>query len=390
MEIKNLKLIKKLSGRTVLLRVDFNVPMKNGKVVDNYKIEKSLSTIKYLVDKGAKIIIVSHLGRPKGSEKKFSLLPVAKELGRLLGKNIRFVSLREKNKTEKFSQMKNGEVCLLENIRFFPGEDQKDVELSRELSSWAEFFILDGFAVSHRDSSSVTGVAKFIPTYAGILMEQEIKGLSRVLNNPNKPLVVILGGAKTETKIPVLQNLLKKASHVLLGGGIVNTYLWANGHKVGNSLIDKDYKKEIIKYCSDKKIILPIDVVIGREDGKNARVIGLEKKLRLKSDEGIFDIGPKTIKLFSKYIKKANTLVWNGALGYFERHPYEYGTRSVARLLAARSRGKAFGVCGGGETVELLRDLKLIDDVDLVSTGGGAMLEYLSGKELPGVKIIKK
>jgi phosphoglycerate kinase len=210
------------------------------------------------------------------------------------------------------------------------------------------------------------------------------------MKNPKKPLVVVLGGAKMETKIPVLDSFIKKANNVLLGGGIVNTYLWATGHKVGDSLVDKKYKKEALKYCSNKKVILPIDVVVGKQNGTGARVISLKNKLKLVKGEAIFDVGPGTVRLFAKYIKNANTLVWNGALGYFEQHPYEYGTRAVARLLAARAKGRAFGVCGGGETVELLRDLELIDDIDLVSTGGGAMLEYLSGKKLPGVAAVSK
>jgi len=279
---------------------------------------------------------------------------------------------------------------LLDNIRFISEEDKGDLSLARALAVLADLYVLDGFAVAHRDAPSVTGIAKFLPTYAGLLMEAEVSGLNRVMNKPKKPLVVVLGGAKMETKIPVLNSLLKTANNILLGGGIVNTYLWATGHKVGDSLLDKDYKKEVLKYCGNKKVVLPVDVVVGHQDGSAARVVSLKNKLKLKSGEAIFDVGPETIRLFAKYIKKANTLVWNGALGYFEQHPYEYGTRAIARLFATRSRGRAFGVCGGGETVELLRDLKLIDEIDLVSTGGGAMLEYLSGKKLPGVKVVTK
>ena len=193
-----------------------------------------------------------------------------------------------------------------------------------------------------------------------------------------------------ETKIPVLQNLLKKANHILVGGGIFNTYLWAKGYKIGGSLVEKNLKKEVLRYCSKRKVILPVDVIVGAKDGKQARAVDV-KKLNIRSKEfGIFDIGPKTIKLFSRYIKKSQTLVWNGAMGYFEQHPYEYGTYSIAHLVAARAKGKAFGITGGGETVEVLKKLHLIGDVDLASTGGGSMLEYLSGKKLPGIEALKK
>lgn len=390
MKVQSIKSIKSLSGRTVLLRTDFNVPLKGNKVADNYKIEKSLPTIEYLLDRGAKVIIVSHLGRPKGIDKKLSLKPVAHELAKLLAREVVFIATGDRKKDEKIKSLKKGEVCLLDNIRFIPEEDAGDVKLAKEIAQLADVFVLDGFAVAHRDAPSVTGVAKFLPTYAGLLMEAEIDGLNKVVGKPKKPMVVVLGGAKMETKIPVLNSLIKNANNILLGGGIVNTYLWATGHKVGASLIDKKYKKEAIKYCCNKKIVLPVDVVVGKSDGSGARVINLKNKLKLNKNEAIFDVGPETIHLFAKYIKKASTLVWNGALGYFEQHPYEYGTRAVARLFSARSRGKAFGVCGGGETVELLRDLKLMEDIDLVSTGGGAMLEYLSGKKLPGVKVVTK
>lgn len=390
MKIKSIRSIKNFFGRTVLLRTDFNVPLCGSRVADNYKIEKSLPTIEFLLDRGAKVIILSHLGRPKGVDKKLSLKPVAKELKKLLAREVLFISFGDKKQTEKISKMQKGDVCVLDNVRFNPEEDKGDLKLAKDLAGLGDIYVLDGFAVAHRDAPSVTGLAKFLPTYAGLLVETEVIGLNKVINKPKKPMIVVLGGAKMETKIPMINSLLKNTNNILVGGGIVNTYLWAQGHKIGDSLIDKEYKKEAIKYCRNKKVILPVDVVVGTPDGKAARVVSLNKKLNLKKGEAIFDVGPETVELFAKYIKKASTLVWNGALGYFEQHPYEFGTRAVARLFAARSRGRAFGVCGGGETVELLRDLKLIDDIDLVSTGGGAMLEYLSGKKLPGVKLITK
>ena len=220
-------------------------------------------------------------------------------------------------------------------------------------------------------------------------MSDEIAGLTKVLAKPIKPLVVILGGAKMETKIPVLENLLPKSTQILLGGGIANTYLWAKGYKVGKSLIDKKFKTSILKFCESKKVILPTDYVIGALDGKKHQVLDFNRKFKVVGNWGIMDIGPKTVQLYARHIKSAQTLIWNGAMGYFEQPPFQFGTNSIARLVASRSKGRAFGVCGGGETVEILQKLNLMSDIDLVSTGGGAMLEFLAGKNLPGVDAVR-
>ncbi|TSC83762.1 MAG: phosphoglycerate kinase [Parcubacteria group bacterium Gr01-1014_13] len=391
MRIKSIEQVKNLANKNVLVRVDFNVPVKNGKVLDNYKIKKSLATIKFLVEKRAKVILVSHLGRPEGVDKKLSLKPVAAELGKFLQKNVKLFDVLDLKKTKtQIDKLFPSTVVMLENIRFVKGEPENSEKLAKELAGLAEIFVMDGFAVAHRHAASVTGIAKHLPAYAGLLLEEEIEGLNRSLQSPKKPFVVMLGGVKMETKIPVLKNLLKKANYILVGGGILSTYLWAKGYKVGGSLIDKNFKKEILRYCSKRKVILPVDVIVGTKDGKLARATEI-KKLNLKNKElAVYDIGPRTIKLFSRYIKKANTLVWNGAMGYFEQHPYEYGTYSVARLLAARAKGRAFGITGGGETMEVLKKLHLIGDIDMASTGGGSMLEYLSGKKLPGIEVLKR
>ncbi len=398
MKIKTLKQLNNLQGKTVLVRADFNVPISKGKVKEEYKIEKSLPTIAYLLQANAKVVIVSHLGRPKtGYEIKYSLRPVADALKRLLKKDVKFLADKKCDETywKKASmavkRMKEKDVLLLENIRFFSGEEKNDRALSRQLAGLADVFVLDGFAVAHRDASSVSGVAQFIPAYAGLLLEAEIGGLTKILKKPKKPLVVILAGVKIETKIPVLKNLLPLADHILVGGGILNTCLAARGSNVGMSLVDRAYLAEAKKYCGRKKIIFPVDVIVGTADSKNAQAVKLDKKFNIhEKDFGIYDIGPQTIKLFSKYIQTAKTIVWNGAMGLFERHPYEYGTYSMARLIANRSRSRSFGVCGGGETVEILHGLNLMKDLDLVSTGGGAMLEFLSGKVLPGVKAVSE
>ena len=389
MKIKSIQQIKHLANKSALVRVDFNVPVKGGKVLDNYKIKRSLATIKFLMEKHARVILVSHLGRPSGVDKKLSLKPIADELGKFLQKNVRLLDVLDLKKAKtQIDKLFPGAVVMLENIRFARGEEENSEKFARELAGLADVFVLDGFGVAHRRAASVSGVARYLPAYAGLLLTEEIEGLDRALKSPKKPFVAVLGGIKMETKIPVLKNLVKKANHILVGGGILNTYLWAKGYQVGASLVDKNLKKEVLRYCSKRKVILPLDVIVGGKDGKLAKAIEI-KKLNLRKDLSIFDIGPKTIKLFSHYIKKSRTLVWNGALGYFERHPYEYGTYSVARLVAARSRGKAFGITGGGETIEVLKKLRLLSDIDLASTGGGSMLEYLSGKKLPGIEILK-
>lgn len=387
--MKSVEQLGKLIGKTVLLRVDFNVPLKNKKVLDNYKIKKSLGTIKFLVERGAKVIIVSHLGRPSGVDKKLSLRPVALELGKFLQKNVPLLDVSNLVKTKiQIDKLLPATVVMLENIRFVKGEEDNSEKFAKELASLADLFVLDGFAVAHRQSASVSGVAKFLPSYAGLLLEEEIQGLDKVIKKPKKPLVLVLGGIKMETKINVLKNFLKIADYILVGGGIFNTYLWAKGYKVGSSLVDKKFKKEILEYCVKKKVILPVDVIVGPADGKKAKAVSV-KDLKLKTGISIFDLGPQTIKLFSRYIKKAQTLVWNGAMGNFEQHPYEYATYSVAHLVASQSKRKAFGVAGGGETIEIFKKLNLLSDIDLASTGGGSMLEYISGKKLPGIEALK-
>ncbi|MDO9510042.1 MAG: phosphoglycerate kinase [Candidatus Magasanikbacteria bacterium] len=399
MQIKTLKSIKNFKGKRVLVRVDFNVPIKNGKIKELYKIEKSLPTIKFLINKGAKVILLSHLGRPQGLDKSLSLKPIAESLSILLNKKVGFADFNKIKKNEEnywldakqnIVEMKNKDVILLENVRFIKGEETNDKVIAKKFAELGDIFVLDGFAVAHRDAATVSGISKYLPSVAGLLMEEEIVGLNKVMKKPKKPFVLVLGGAKMETKIPLLKHFIKLAHYILVGGGIVNTYLWAKGFKVGSSIVSKEYKKEVLYYGAKKNFILPLDVIVGTKDGKKCRVEDLNKKFVLKKDEAIFDIGPKTITYYASFIKQAKTLAWNGALGFFEQHPYEYGTYSVARLLATKAKGPAFGVSGGGETVEILRKLELMEYVDLVSTGGGAMLEFLSGKKLPGVKVVTK
>lgn len=398
----------------MLVRADFNVPIKAGRVIDDYKIQRGLPTIQYLIQKGAKVILVSHLGRPlsfpKGTQE-LSLKPVRKQLEKLLEKKVALEKIGRSGELkiieQKTARMQEGDVLMLENIRFLSGEEKNDQKLAKQLSSLADLFVLDGFAVTHRQAASVTGVAKFLPSYAGLLLAEEIRVLTKALTKPKRPLTVILGGAKVETKIPILKNLLKVADHILIGGALASTYLWAKGFATGDSLVGREFKKEILRYCSARKIIVPVDVVIGQADGKEAQIVSIDSKSDLayrqagirhrrqrdpasgRENIGIYDIGPATARLYAKHIKQAQTLIWNGALGMFEREPYQYGTYAIADLFAGRSKGRALGIAGGGETIEILKGRGIINEVDLVSTGGGAMLEFLSGKKLPGVEALK-
>lgn len=381
--------VKNLNGKKVLVRADFNIPLKNGQVASDYKLVRSMATIEYLVQSGAVVILVSHLGRPKGKDKKLSLKPVLTRLAKLMQKKIDFYDISTKSEWAKLksylSSASGGAIVMLENIRFLRGEEAENADLSKMLAELCDLFVLDGFGVAHRRAASVTGVARYVPAYAGILLFEEVSILRDVMQRPKRPLVVLLGGAKAETKIPVLKKLLSIADHILISGGIFNTYLAARGKKIGSSIRAPALENEVLKYCRDKKVILPLDVVVGSEDGKNARREAVDE-LELTKKEAIYDVGPETVRMFSGYIKKAKTLIWNGAMGRFERHPYQYGTFALARLFAARARGRAFGISGGGETVEILEHLHLMPEIDLVSTGGGAMLEYLSGAKLPGLE----
>lgn len=393
-KIRSITQCRNLKGKRVLVRVDFNVPLQKGKVTEDSRLRASLPTIQYLVKNKAIVLLVTHLGRPEGKRaKEFSLTPVRKKLSTLLDKPV--VSLENILSTkfvQKVNALKSGDIALLDNIRFYSGEENNDKQFTKVLASLADMFVLDGFAVAHRKAASTTGVTSFLPSYAGLLLEKEIHGLNKVLRKPKKPFVLVIGGAKIETKLPIIKHMVPLVNAVLWSGGLLNTYLWAKGYKVGVSILDKKFKIEALRYGMNKKIVQPIDVIVGTRDGKSYRVVDIQKKPHIlcKHGEGIFDIGPKTIRLFAHHIKQAKTLVWNGAMGYFEQKPYHVGTFAIARLVAARSKGRAFGVIGGGETLQAMDMVGMSDDIDLVSTGGGAMLEYLAGKRLVGIEGLKK
>jgi len=361
---------KNLSDQICLLRVDFNLTdddLKKQKVP--LRIKSVLPTIKFLINRGAKVVILSHRGRPnKTKTKNFSLRPFIKIISSLLKKSVNFISLKEPgliNKTRrKIKDSAGGNIFLLENLRFFPGEDKNDQKFAKNLASLGTFYINDAFAFSHRPTASIAGIPKFLPSYAGLLLEKEIRNLSQVMKKPKKPLVIILGGAKISDKIGVIKNFIKKANYLLLGGGVANTFFAAKRLPIGNSLYEKQMISVAKQLSKSRKIILPIDSAV---QGKK-----------------ILDIGPKTSKKYAEIIKKARTIVWNGPMGYIENPKFAKGSKAIARAIL---KSRAFSVVGGGETISIFPAacFKLHTSRLFISTGGGAMLKYLAGKKLPGI-----
>ncbi|MCK4540353.1 phosphoglycerate kinase [Candidatus Parcubacteria bacterium] len=389
MKIKSIKNIKNLAGKRVLLRCDFNVPVKNGRILDDYKIIKGLETIEYLLKKKSKVIIVSHLGRPDTAKKdaKYSLLPVAKFLKEKIKKQVNFVNdISGFQAGTAVSRMKNSEIVFLENIRFEKGEKKNSAILARHLAKLADIYVNDAFAVSHRAHASVSAIKKYLPSYAGLLLEKEILHLEKALK-PKQPLILIIGGVKLATKIPLITKFRKKAHRILLGGALANNFFTAHGYEIGRSLVDKEsvkFAKKLIKKGWDKNIILPIDLRVSNKksfwDAHNKKLNEIGKR------DYILDIGYGTVDFYKKYIKSAATVVWNGPMGMLEEQKFKYGTLALARSLAINSEKSVFSIVGGGETIEALKMTKTINDINWVSTGGGAMLAFLSGEKMPGIK----
>lgn len=386
-KIKSIRNYKKLKEKKVLLRVDFNVPIKNGIVADDYKIIRHLPTIRFLLRHNCRIVLMSHFGRPESGkfDENFSLKPVAKRLSKILDKEVRLIGLSDKFQNDsEIGRMKGGQIVMLENLRFDAGEKKNSRRFAKKLSLYGDIYINDAFAVSHRSDASVAAIKDYLPSYAGLLLEDELDSLNRALD-PKKPLVVIIGGAKLATKLPLIKSFSKKAYRILIGGAMANNFFAAHGLEIGKSLVDK-FGKDVVKSLEFDNVIIPVDVVVSsHSDGSDINVKSINK---ISKNDYIFDIGPDTIKLYSRFIREANTLVWNGPMGKFEIKSFKAGTMSIAQLFAARSRGKAFGVVGGGETIEALKMSKMENDVDWISTGGGAMLSYLGGEKMPGLKSI--
>lgn len=389
MKIKSIRQEKNLKGKKVLLRVDFNVPLTDNGVIgrsEDYRIVKTLPTIKYLVAKGAKVIIMAHLGRPDGKVvEKFRLDPVAKRLSQLLKKKVSKSKEIIGWETEtKIGEMKNSDILMLENVRFDAREEKGDKVFAKALANLGDIFVNDGFAVSHRDQATVSTIQNYLPSYAGFLLEDEITYLSKVLKKPKQPLVVIIGGAKMETKIKVIKNFIKVVKKVLLGGALANTVLHVMGISVGNSRLEIGMFSEVKKLrLIDNKIVVPIDGVMAiKTDATKGRMDALAD---IKPNELILDIGPETVKLYEKIIASAKMVMWNGPMGLIENPEFAKGTIALIKILA---KSKAETIVGGGETVEMIRKMKLENKFTFISTGGGAMLEFLEGKKLPGLRRI--
>ena len=390
----NKKTIKdiELEGKKVLVRCDFNVPMdKEQNITDNTRIVAAMPTIKYLMEKNCAIILCSHLGRPKGEFKpEFSLAPVAKELSKLLGTEVIMAKdVIGEDANEKAERLQPGQIMLLENVRFHREETDNDPEFAKKLANMAEIYVSDAFGAVHRAHASTAGVAQYLPAVSGLLIEKELKFLGNAVTNPERPFVAILGGAKVSDKIGVIDSLLEKVDTLIIGGGMAYTFFKAQGYEVGNSLceLDKlDLAKELMEKAKAKgvKLMLPVDTKVGKEfkpDTESKTVAWTE----IPADWEGFDIGEKSIEMFSEEIKKAKTVVWNGPLGLSEFEQFAIGTNSIAKLL---SEMDATTIIGGGDSAAAVKKAGLADKMTHISTGGGASLEFLEGKKLPAIECL--
>lgn len=395
MKIRKLKDIPEIKGKKILLRVDFNVPLKeNGDIQDDTRIAESLPTIQKLQKEGARIIILSHLGRPDGKiDEKLRLTKIAQHLSKLLGKDVKKSSTILGEESQKLiSKMVDGDIVMLENIRFVPEEEKCETEFTKKLAKLGEIFVNDAFGTAHRKHASTAGLADYLPSYAGLLMEKEITALSPLLSDKiKKPLVMIFGGAKIDTKIGVIKNFIDKADYFLMGGALANTFLAAAGYNVANSLYEKDKIKiarEIMLECEkhQEKLVLPHDVVAANKISDYAKTLHLPIE-DVMGNVKILDIGKWTAEKFCNVIAKAGTVIWNGPLGLSEYKPFQEGTKTVAAFLAKQ---KCVSILGGGDTADAINRLK-IDEKGFshISTGGGACIEFLSGEKLPGIEVLK-
>lgn len=390
----NKKTVKDIDvkGKKVLVRCDFNVPQtEDGTITDNRRIVSALDTIKYLLDNGAKVILCSHLGRPKGEFKKeFSLAPIARELSNLLGQEVKLAKdVIGESAEELTSNIKEGEVVLLENVRFHREETDNDPEFAKKLASFADIYVNDAFGTAHRAHASTAGVAAYLPAVSGFLIEKEINFMGDALENPKRPFMAILGGKKVSDKIGVIESLLEKVDTLLIGGAMAYTFFKSMGYEVGNSIceLDKlDLAGEIMKKAEEKgvKLMLPVDTKVGKEFDPNTESKVVKYTQIPENWEG-FDIGPETIKMYVEELKKAKTVVWNGPLGLSEFEQFAAGTDTIAQALA---ESEAITIIGGGDSAAAIERMEIADKFSHISTGGGASLEFLEGKKLPGIECL--
>ncbi|CAH0344775.1 phosphoglycerate kinase [Bacillus sp. CECT 9360] len=387
----NKKSIKDIDvrGKRVFCRVDFNVPMENGNVTDDTRIRAAIPTIQYLSEQGAKLILASHLGRPKGQVvEEMRLTPVAKRLSELLERNVAKSNEAygdiAKSEIEKLN---NGDVLLLENVRFYPGEEKNDPELAKSFADLADVYVNDAFGAAHRAHASTEGIAKHLPAVSGLLMEKELEVLGKALSNPERPFTAIIGGAKVKDKIGVIENLLEKVDNLIIGGGLAYTFVKAQGHEIGKSLLEED-KIDLANFYINKaeekgvKLYMPVDVVVADDFSNDANT----KEVAINSipaDWEALDIGPKTRDIYADVIKSSKLVIWNGPMGVFEIDKFAGGTKRVAEALA--EAGDTYSIIGGGDSAAAVEKFNLADKMSHISTGGGASLEFMEGKQLPGV-----
>lgn len=387
----NKKTIKDVDvkGKRVFCRVDFNVPMKDGNITDDTRIRAALPTIQYLSENGAKVILASHLGRPKGQVvEEMRLTPVAKRLSELLHKDVRKTneSYGDEVKAE-IAKMEDGDILLLENVRFHPGEEKNDPELAKAFAELADIYVNDAFGAAHRAHASTEGIAKHLPAVAGFLMEKELEALGNALSNPDRPFTAIIGGAKVKDKIGVIDNLLDKVDNLIIGGGLAYTFVKAKGYEVGKSLLEEDkieLAKDFMKKAEEKGVnfYMPIDAVVADDfsETANTKVVSIEE---IPSDWEALDIGPETSKKYREVVLNSKLVIWNGPMGVFEMDKFAEGTKAVAQALADAEN--TYTIIGGGDSAAAVEKFHLADKMDHVSTGGGASLEFMEGKQLPGV-----
>ncbi len=378
-----------LMGKKVLCRVDFNVPLQDGQITDETRINAALPTIKYLREAGAKVILISHLGRPKGEVvEELRLTPVAKRLSHILNEPIKKTdTVYGQEVTSEIDTLKNGDILLLENVRFEPGEEKNEPYLIDALAAMADVYVNDAFGTAHRAHASTAGVASKLPAVAGFLMEKEIRVLGRALEHPERPFTAIIGGSKVKDKINVIDNLLEKVDNILIGGGLAYTFLKASGYEIGNSLVEEDkieLAKGFIEKAKEKNVnfILQSDVVVADEFSKDAnyKTVAVD---HMETGWMGLDIGPESCETFKEVILDSKLIIWNGPMGVFEMKQFECGTKSVAEALAKTA---GYTVIGGGDSAAAVEQFGLSEQMDHVSTGGGASLEFMEGKELPGIK----
>ncbi len=381
------------SGKRALVRVDFNVPLKDGEVTDDTRIRAALPTIKYILDAGGSVVVMSHFGRPKGKKNpEFSMAPIGKKFSELLGRPVKLASdVIGEEVTKEVKSLKSGEVLLLENVRFYPGEEKNDPEFAKQLSLFGDVYVNDAFGTAHRAHASTAGVAQYLPAYAGFLIEKEIKFMAPLLENPDKPFVAIIGGSKVSSKIGVLESLVNTCDTIVIGGGMAYTFLAVQGYAIGKSLVEEEFKDTASSFLAKAKekgveVILPVDHLCGAEFKEDTKAIAVDS-IEIPADLIGMDIGPKTVKLVVAAVEAAKSVVWNGPMGVFEFDAFAQGTLTVAKALAAC---KGITVVGGGDSVAAINKFDLADKISHVSTGGGASLEFLEGKVLPGIKALEK